>query len=146
MPEMNVNSSCDLASWGKPAFPASQLCAGATTNRPSYLAKNHAKWLAWEQGKSGPLLTSLVDLGIPSAREFVVSYLSQAVGSWEIDTFLIESSCNGGHDCLVFFQAHDAVYQKILHPGLARNGTTEIGHVLGLHRVFDELRLRHPGL
>ena len=51
-----------------------------------------------------------------------------------------------GHDCLVFFQAHDAVYQKILHPGLARNGTTEIGHVLGLHRVFDELRLRHPGL
>ena len=147
MPEMNLNSSCDLAAWGKPAFPHSQLCSGGpATNQPSYLAKHHPEWLAWELQNSGPMLTSLVDLGIPAAREYTVRYLSQAIASWEIDTFRIESSCNGGHDCLVFFQAHDAVYQKAHHPGLARNGTTEIGHVLGLHRVFDELREKHPGL
>lgn len=87
MPEMNVNSSCDLASWGKPAYPQSQLCAGSSANQPSYLAAHHPEWLAWEGGQSGPMKTSLVDLGIGSAREYVVEYLSQAIEGWEVDTF-----------------------------------------------------------
>lgn len=107
--------------------------------------QHHADWLAWD-GKPGPSQTSLVDLGIPDAREYTVRYLSDAICSWDIDTVRIESSCNGGHDCTVFFQHHDRTYQAGLHPGVPRNGTTEIGHSLGLHAVFDEIRERHPGL
>ena len=72
--------------------------------------------------------------------------MTDAIGSWDIDAFRIESSCNGGHDSLVFFQDHDRTYQAQLFPGIARNGTTQIGHTLGLHAVFAEIRRRHPGL
>ena len=68
------------------------------------------------------------------------------ISTWGVDTFRLESSCNGGHDCVDFFQDHDRTYQGRLHPGVARNGITEIGHTNGLHTLFDELRARHPSL
>ena len=158
-----MNTSCDLGAWGKPGNPGSQLCAGSAENQPSYLVRNHPecapprfRWhlgcillktraislrtgLAWD-GPQGPSMTSLVDLGIPEAREYTVAYLTDVIGSWDLDTFRIESSCNGGHDCLAFFQDHDRTYQASRHPGVPRNGTTEIGHTAGLHAVFDEIR------
>ena len=134
---MNVNASCALPGWGKAGW--------CSTPEPSYLVAHHPDWLAWD-GPTGSGKTSLVDLGIPEAREYTVDFLTDAIGSWQIDTFRIESSCNGGQDCVVFFQDHDRTYQQRKYPGVARNGTTEIGHTLGLHAVFDEIRMRHPGL
>ena len=96
-------------------------------------------WRSWSDD------VTLVLQAIPEAREFIETYLSDAIKTWEIDTFRIESSCNA-HDCLNYFQDHDRRHQAEKHPGVARNGTTEIGHTLGLHAVFDELRAQHPGL
>ena len=49
-------------------------------------------------------------------------------------------------DCVSYWDRRDATRQAALFPGVARNGTTEIGHVNGLLGVFDALRLRHPSL
>lgn len=141
-PEMNLNSSCDCM----PGF--GKVCVapcGAAESTPSFLAEHHPDWLAWD-GATGPLRTSLVDLSLPDAREWVVTYLTDAIEAWGVDTFRIESSCNGGHDCLSFFQQHDRTAQRARHPSVPRSGATEIGHTNGLHTVFDELRRRVPSL
>ena len=142
MPEMNFNSSCKcLDSFGKVCSVQCNITAAG----PSYIAEHFPEWLA-QDSLPGPGVTSLVDLGIREAREWMAAYLSDVIGDWDVDTFRIESSCNGGHDCLSFFQQHDRTWQAQQYPGVERHGTTEIGHTNGLHALFDELRQRHPNL
>jgi hypothetical protein len=76
----------------------------------------------------------------------MVAYLTDVITAWEVDTYRIESSCSGGHDCVSFWQQRDLAAQATSHPNLARNGSTEIGHVTGLLDLFDELRRRVPSL
>lgn len=149
MPEMNVNSSCECI----PAF-GKQCAAGCPTGGEypgSYLYANFPEWLAQDDDAKpvplpGPTVTSLIDLGVDAARDWMAAYVSDAIDAWDIDTFRIESSCNGGHDCLSYFQSHDNSRQARLHPGVPRAGITEISHTAGLHTLFATLRSRHPGL
>ena len=64
----------------------------------------------------------------------------------QVDTYRIESSCGGGHDCLSFWHDYDRSWQAVRHPHVARNGSSEIGHVNGLLTLFHTLRRRHPWL
>lgn len=88
----------------------------------------------------------MIDLGMVQSRQWMTNYVSDAISAWEIDTFRIESSCNGGHDCVSYFKSHDRVAQARMYPGVARAGVTEIAHTRGFHTMLDELRLRHKTL
>ena len=58
---------------------------------------------------------------------------------WAADTFRIESTC-GAYDCQTYWAAGDATHQAVQHPGLQRQGATQLLHITALYKLLDDLR------
>lgn len=93
----------------------------------TWLTTNHPDWVLG--GKKGGLL----NLGDPKAWEWVVHHLDQLIVDHHIDMYRQDFNM----DPLDFWRANDAA---------DRQGITEIKHVTGLYRFWDELKRRHPDM
>ncbi|MEW6750313.1 MAG: glycoside hydrolase family 36 protein [Candidatus Latescibacterota bacterium] len=76
---------------------------------------------------------SLFDLGNPAARQWLTDLLSARICEYGIDVYRQDFN----FDPLPYWRAADEPERQGIH---------EIGHVLGLYRMWDELRARHPHL
>ncbi len=75
----------------------------------------------------------LLDLGNPAAYDWLVERLSSLIAEFDIDVYRQDFN----FDPLPYWRRADAP---------DRVGISEIRHVAGLYRLWDELRSRHPGL
>lgn len=75
----------------------------------------------------------LFNLGLPEARAYLTNLLSEIITSQGIDIYRQDFN----FEPLPYWQANDKT---------DRVGMSEIRHIEGLYRMWDELRQRHPGL
>lgn len=94
----------------------------------SWLEKNHPEWLLGQKGKN-----QLLFLGNPQAWNWLVDHTSRLIVSQGIDTYRQDFN----FEPLKLWQSHDTP---------DREGITEIEHVEGYLRYFDELHRRFPDL
>ncbi len=94
----------------------------------SWLQVNHPEWLIGPKGKD-----QLLFLGNPEAWQWLVDHVSGMIASQRIDTYRQDFNFKP----LALWQSHDTP---------DRQGITQIEHVEGYLRYFDELRRRFPDL
>ena len=93
------------------------------------LASEHPAWML------GPLHdTYLINLGLPEAREGMTDLISALLTEFRVGVYRQDLNNMSPAD---FWEQADAP---------DRVGMTEIRHVEGLYRFWDDLRERHPGL
>lgn len=91
------------------------------------IAKEHPEFVLGG-GKGG-----LFNLGDPAARRWLTDLLSTRISEFGLDTYRNDFNI----DPLGFWRGNDAP---------DRQGISEIRYVEGLYAMWDELRVRHPGL
>jgi alpha-galactosidase len=105
-----------------------------TTMPDKKIAKDHPDWFIdrpREPWMTHPSL--LADLGNPAARQGLTDMVSDFITNFGM-TWYRQDFNQGPYD---FWQAADKS---------DRIGMTEIGHIEGLYKMWDELLARHPGL
>jgi alpha-galactosidase len=95
----------------------------------SWLHQHHPEWLLSVPGGKDHLL----DLGNDEAREWLTDHISGLITASGITVYRQDFN----FDPAAFWELAD---EK------GREGITEIRHVEGLYRFWDDLRKRHPGL
>ena len=98
--------------------------------RDSQFHRDHPEFLLACDQDSQNLL---VNLGLPEAREYLTGLISACIAEHGVDIYRQDFNI----DALPYWQAAD-------DPD--RIGMTEIAHVEGLYRFWDDLRERHPSL
>jgi len=105
--------------------------------RNSWLFQNRPEWLLSPPPNPGDQLYDpqwlLLDLGNPEALAWLIDRVSGLLSSEGVDLYRQDFNL----DPLLFWRARDAE---------DRQGVTEIRHVEGYLKYWDELRRRHPGL
>ena len=96
--------------------------------KDSWLAKNHPEWLIPEVWES-----SLLDLGNPAARRWVLDHIDKSITEHGIDFYRQDFNIPP----LDLWRSRDAA---------DRQGITENLHIQGYLWWWDELRRRHPNL
>ena len=94
----------------------------------TWLDEHHPEWLLGTPGKQ-----RLLDLGNPSARQWVVEHTDTVLREQGIDIYRQDFNMPP----LEYWRANDPP---------DRQGISEIKHVTGYLAFWDELRRRHPGL
>ena len=95
------------------------------------IAREHPEFLY--PGDSGGLSGGLFNLGDPKARRFLTDLLANRIAEYGLDVYRNDFNI----DPLGFWRAND-------EPD--REGMNEIRYIEGLYEMWDELRIRHPGL
>ncbi len=93
----------------------------------TWLAEQHPEWVLG--GRAGGLL----NLGDPAARKWLVDHVDKLLTEHEIDLYRQDFNM----DPLGYWRRNDAP---------DRQGITELRHVEGYLKYWDELRRRHPNL
>jgi alpha-galactosidase len=94
----------------------------------SDLYENHPEWLLGKDGSD-----KLFNLGDPAAWEWMVDHVDHLIKEQGIDLYRQDFN----EEALGFWRANDAP---------DRQGITEMRHVEGYLRLWDELHTRHPDL
>ncbi len=94
----------------------------------TWLYHNHPEWLLGKDGEQ-----KLLDLGNPAAREWLTDHVDKILAEEGIDLYRQDFNM----EPLPYWRANDTP---------ERAGITEMHHVDGLLKFWDELRRRHPGL
>lgn len=90
--------------------------------RGSWLSNNHPEWI---------LSGTLLNLGNPDARQWVVDRVDKLVTEGQVDIYRQDFNM----EPLPCWRGNDAS---------DRQGITEIKHIMGLYAWWDELKRRHP--
>jgi alpha-galactosidase len=98
------------------------------------IAQEHPEWVINAPGDHG-FNSGLFDLGNPSAREFMTTYLAAAIKEYGVDILRIDYNINP----LPF-------WQEMNQKNPERVGISEIRYVEGLYKMWDDLRAEFPGL
>lgn len=113
--------------------------------RDTEMDKAHSDWVIYKRGtaewgwvppgEDASIVrpSGLMDLSRPEVVDFLIEKLSAMIRDNGIDIYRQDFNI----DPLPFWRQKD-------EPG--RSGLTEIGHIMGLYRLWDELRARFPGL
>jgi alpha-galactosidase len=104
-----------------------------TTMPDTKIAKDHPGWFLHRPSESSTHPTFLANLGNPAARQGLTDMLSDFITDFGM-TWYRQDFNQGSQD---FWKAADAP---------DRIGMTEIGHIEGLYKMWDDLLARHPGL
>ena len=107
------------------------LCwfAPEALSKKSLLAAEHPEWVMRQSGASG-----YFNLGIPEALEYMTGYMDACIKEWNIDVWRTD-----------FGFRMDAV-REMEKDTPDRVGMTEIRHVEGIYKLWDDLRAQNPGL
>jgi alpha-galactosidase len=104
-----------------------------TTMPDTKIAKDHPGWFIHRTYESAAKPTWLANLGNPAARQGLTDMLSDFITDFGM-TWYRQDFNQGAVD---FWKAADTP---------DRIGMTEIGHIEGLYKMWDDLLARHPGL
>jgi alpha-galactosidase len=104
-----------------------------TTMPGKKIVKDHPDWFLHRPSESSTHPTLLADLGNPAARQGLTDMLSDFITDFGI-TWYRQDFNQGPAE---FWQAADTP---------DRIGMTEIGHIEGLYKMWDDLLARHPAL
>jgi len=94
----------------------------------TWLYTNRSEWLLGANGRQ-----KLLDLGNPTARQWVIDHVDKVMREEGIDIYRQDFN----FEPLGYWQTNDTP---------DRQGISEIRHVTGYLAFWDELRRRHPGL
>ncbi|MGB9758337.1 MAG: alpha-galactosidase [Thermoproteota archaeon] len=97
--------------------------------RGTWIDKEHPNWVLWLPGNPNGLL----NLGNEEALKWLIDYLSQMIEREGISVYRQDFNM----DPLPYWRSADLP---------DRQGITELRHVEGLYKLWDELLRRHPGL
>ncbi len=101
--------------------------------RGTYFCAEHPEWLYGDKEEEWAGGSRLLNLGNPEAREYVTDLISNIITEAGLTWYRQDFNIDPGK----FWEDADAP---------DRVGMSEIRHIEGLYKMWDDLRDRHPGL